>query len=223
MREPEAGSDGATIRVLIVDDHPVVRDGLRGMFAGEPDFEVVGEASSGVEAVARTATYDPDVVLMDLRMPGGDGVAAIRAMGGRGSRAQVLVLTTYDSDRDVLAALDAGATGYLLKDARQDELFRAVRAAARGETVLTPSVATQLVNRVRSPEGPTLTSRELEILGLVANGASNQQAAAQLFISESTVKTHLVHTYEKLGVSHRAAAVAAAYNRGLLTPDAPDR
>lgn len=219
MPDHRAGPDAVPIRILIVDDHPVVRDGLRGMLSGEPDFEVVGDAANGHEAVARTQTFDPDVVLMDLRMPEVDGVTAIRALAERDSRARVLVLTTYDTDRDVLAAIDAGATGYLLKDAPRDELFRAVRAAARGESVLAPSVATQLVGRVRDPQSSPLTARELEILRLVADGASNRQAAQRLFISEATVKTHLLHTYEKLGVNDRAAAVAAAYNRGLLTPD----
>lgn len=218
---PEA-TDGATdrpVRILIADDHPVVRDGLRGMFAGEPDFEVVGDAANGREAVDRVATFDPDVVLMDLRMPQLDGVMAIRQLVEAGARARVLVLTTYDTDRDVLAAIDAGATGYLLKDAPREDLFRAVHAAARGETVLSPSVAAQLVGQVREPQQETLTPRELEILRLVATGASNQQAAQRLFISEATVKTHLLHTYAKLGVNDRAAAVAAAYNRRLLTPD----
>ncbi len=221
MSEPEPASEAAPIRVLIVDDHPVVRDGLRGMLTGEADLEVVGEASDGIEAVARTRTFDPDVVLMDLRMPGGDGVSAIRELADAGTRARILVLTTYDTDRDVLAAIDAGATGYLLKDAPREELFRAVRAAARGESVLAPSVASQLVGRMRGPQPRSLTPRELEILRLVADGASNQQAAQRLFISEATVKTHLLHTYDKLGVNDRAAAVAAAYDRGLLRPGEP--
>jgi DNA-binding NarL/FixJ family response regulator len=224
----QARTDGAAgtgapqdraVTVLVVDDHPVVRDGLRGMLSGRAGFEVVGEAADGVEAVARARAVDPDVVLMDLRMPGGDGLTAIRALVELGSRARVLVLTTYDTDRDVLAALDAGATGYLLKDAPREELFRAVRAAARGETVLSPSVATQLVGRVRDPQpSDLLTPRELEILRLVAGGSSNRRAAEELFISEATVKTHLLHAYGKLGVKDRAAAVAAAYERGLLRP-----
>lgn len=212
-------TSASDIRLLIVDDHPVVRDGLRGMFAGEPGFEVVAEAADGVEAVARARTFEPDVVLMDLRMPGGDGVTAIRALAKAGCRGRVLVLTTYDTDRDVLAAIDAGATGYLLKDAPREELFRAVRAAARGETVLAPSVASQLVGRVRDPQPAVLTPRELEILRLVADGASNRRAAEELFISEATVKTHLLHAYGKLGVNDRAAAVATAYRRGLLAID----
>jgi DNA-binding NarL/FixJ family response regulator len=207
------------IRVLIVDDHPVVRDGLRGMFTGEPDFEVVGEAATGGEAVVRTAELEPDVVLMDLRMPEVDGVTAIRRLAETGSTARVLVLTTYDTDSDVLPAIEAGATGYLLKDSRADELFRAVRAAARGEAVLSPSVATRLLGSVRRPAREPLSAREQEVLELVARGATNREAARQLFVSEATVKTHLLHVYAKLGVNDRAAAVHEAFQRGLLTPD----
>ena len=219
---PAPGGDGrvAPIRLLIVDDHPVVRDGLRGMFAGSDEFDVVGEASDGVSAVARAAALRPDVVLMDLRMPGGDGVSAISRMSEQKLEARVLVLTTYDTDSDVLAAIEAGATGYLLKDAPADDLLRAVRAAARGDAVLSPSVATRLVGRVRAPvpASEPLSQRELEVLGLVAQGAGNREAAARLFISEATVKTHLMHIYAKLGVNDRAAAVAAAFDLGLLTP-----
>ncbi|GIJ75722.1 DNA-binding response regulator, NarL/FixJ family, contains REC and HTH domains [Micromonospora phaseoli] len=208
------------VRLLIVDDHPVVRDGLRGMFTGDPGFEVVGEAADGAEALALTATLHPDVVLMDLRMPGMDGVTAIGRLVRSGSPAKVLVLTTYDTDADVLPAIEAGATGYLLKDAPREDLVRAVRSAARGESVLSPSVAGRLMGRLRDP-GPAeepLSQRELEVLTLVARGSSNRETAARLFISEATVKTHLLHVYAKLGVNDRAAAVAAAYDRGLLTP-----
>ncbi|MET8349790.1 response regulator transcription factor [Micromonospora sp. NPDC005206] len=207
------------VRVLIVDDHPVVRDGLRGMFTGDPRFDVVGEAADGAEALALVAALHPDVVLMDLRMPGMDGVTAIGRLARSGSTARVLVLTTYDTDADVLPAIEAGATGYLLKDAPRDDLVRAVRAAARGESVLAPSVAGRLIGRLRAPAEEPLSQRELEVLTLVARGASNREAAARLFISEATVKTHLLHMYAKLGVNDRAAAVATAYDRGLLTPN----
>ncbi|HEU5031238.1 MAG TPA: response regulator transcription factor [Spirillospora sp.] len=220
---------GGTITLLIADDHPVVRDGLRGIFTGEPGFEVLAEAADGAEAVRLAEALRPDVVLMDLRMPGTDGVTAITRMAERGLPARVLVLTTYDTDSDVLPAIEAGATGYLLKDALQDELFRAVRAAARGESVLSPSVATRLMNRMRTAAArpaasrgdDPLSPRELEVLGLIARGSTNREAAAQLFISEATVKTHLLHIYGKLGVNDRAAAVAAAFTQGLLHPDSP--
>ena len=206
------------ITLLIVDDHPVVRDGLRGMFAGTGEFEVVGEAAEGTEALTLADRLRPDVVLMDLRMPGMDGVRAINALRERGLPSRVLVLTTYDTDSDVLPAIEAGATGYLLKDAPREELFRAVRAAARGEAVLSPSVATRLIGQMRAPAQEPLSQRELEVLGLIAGGRTNREAAAHLFISEATVKTHLLHIYGKLGVKDRAAAVATAYERGLLTP-----
>jgi len=216
-------SDGTATRVLIVDDHPVVRDGLRGIFAGDPAFEVVGEAGNGHDAVVQAQALEPDVVLMDLRMPRMDGVTAIRRMAELGIGSRVLVLTTYDTESDVLPAIEAGATGYLLKDAPSDELLRAVRSAARGETVLSPSVATQLVGRVRRPADEPLSSRELEVLELVARGSTNRQAAAALFISEATVKTHLLHIYGKLDVNDRAAAVATAFERGLLVPGRNNR
>jgi DNA-binding NarL/FixJ family response regulator len=204
------------IRLLIADDHPIVRDGLRGMFAGDPGFEVLGEAADGAQAVALAQALHPDVILMDLRMPGMDGVAAIKELARLGSAARVLVLTTYDTDRDVMPAIEAGATGYLLKDTGRDELVRAVRTAARGEAVLSPSVATRLLGQVRTPADP-LSARELEILRLIADGATNREAAARLFISEATVKSHVLHIYTKLGVNDRAAAVATAFRRGLLT------
>jgi DNA-binding NarL/FixJ family response regulator len=207
-----------TIRVLIADDHPVVRDGLRGMLAGEPDLEVVGEAGDGSEVLANVDALRPDVILMDLRMPRMGGVDAIRALAERRSSARVLVLTTYDSDRDVVPALGAGATGYLLKDAPRAELVRAIRAAARGEVVLAPSVATRLVTQLRSPAQETLSERELEVLTLIAQGETNRGAAARLFVSEATIKTHLLHIYAKLDVGDRAAAVAVAYERGLFRP-----
>ena len=205
------------ISLLIADDHPVVRNGLRGIFTGDPEFEVLGEASSGVEAVALAVARRPQVVLMDLRMPGGDGVTAIRELRDRLPEIRVLVLTTYGDDADVLAAIDAGATGYLLKDSPREELLRGVRVAARGESVLSPTVAATLLGRVRTPQPETpLSPREHEVLRLVAAGRNNREAAAELFISEATVKTHLLHVYAKLGVNDRAAAVAAGYERGLL-------
>ncbi|MFE4626817.1 response regulator [Streptomyces mirabilis] len=211
-------TDDAVITLLIVDDHPVVRDGLRGMFESAPGFTVLGEAANGVEAVALTASLDPDVVLMDLRMPGGNGVEAIAELTRRGARAKVLVLTTYDTDSDTLPAIEAGATGYLLKDAPREELFTAVRAAAQGRTVLSPTVASRLVSAVRAPASTqdSLSAREREVLALVAKGTSNREIARVLFISEATVKTHLTHLYAKLGVNDRAAAVAVAYDRGIL-------
>jgi DNA-binding NarL/FixJ family response regulator len=206
------------IRVLIVDDHPVVRDGLRGILSSDPEFDVVGEAADGGEALATASQANPDVILMDLRMPGVGGVAAIRSLADAGVPARVLVLTTYDSDSDVVPALEAGATGYLLKDSPREELVRAIRSAARGEAVLAPSVASRLVSQLRAPEQATLSDRELEVLRLVARGETNRGVAARLFVSEATVKTHLLHIYTKLDVNDRAAAVAAAYERGLITP-----
>jgi len=215
------------VRVLLVDDHPVVRDGLRGVLDAEPGVDVVGEAGDGEEALVRLAALagaeadgDPgvDLVLMDLRMPRMGGVEAIGHVRERFPAVRVLVLTTYDADRDVLPAIEAGATGYLLKDSPRDVLVDGVRAAAAGRPVLAPSVAGTLMGLVGAPaaDEPTLSPRELEVLRLVASGATNRSAARQLFISEATVKTHLLHLYEKLGVRDRAAAVAVAYERRLL-------
>ena len=205
------------ITVLIADDHPVVRDGLRGMFAASTENAVVGEASSGPEAVVVTVALDPDVVLMDLRMPRGGGVEAIAELTARKVRSRVLVLTTYDTDADAFSAIEAGAIGYLLKDTPRDELFAAVRAVAEGRTVLSPVVASRLLSRVRAPAASrTLSAREREVLTLVAKGTSNRAIAQELFISEATVKTHLTHIFGKLEVADRAAAVATAYDRGIL-------
>ncbi|GAA3549036.1 response regulator transcription factor [Kribbella ginsengisoli] len=205
------------IKLLIADDHPVVRDGLSGMFARDPDFEVLGEAADGAEALALAKELRPDVILMDLRMPGMDGLTAITELAKQGSAARVLVLTTYDTDTYVVPAIEAGATGYLLKDAPRDELLRAVRAAAAGESVLSPSVASRLVSRVRTPDAGPLTQREIEVLELVAAGNTNRETAVRLFISEATVKSHLLNLYLKLGVNDRAAAVAEGFKRGLLS------
>jgi DNA-binding NarL/FixJ family response regulator len=209
----------APIKLLVVDDHPVVRDGLTGMFSADPGFEVVGQAGDGAEAVGLAQRLAPDVILMDLRMPGMDGLAAITELARLGVPARVLVLTTYDTDSYVLPAIEAGATGYLLKDAPRDELLKAVRAAAAGQSVLSPAVATRLVASVRTPPAPPagpLSQRELEVLRLVAAGSTNRDAARKLFISEATVKTHLLSIYHKLDVSDRAAAVGEAFRRGLL-------
>jgi DNA-binding NarL/FixJ family response regulator len=207
------------IRLLIADDHPVVRDGLRGMVAGQSDLEVVGEAATGTEALALVPRVRPDVALVDLRMPGLDGVATIRTLRERHPEVRVLVLTTFDTESDVVSAIEAGATGYLLKDAPRAELFRAIRAAARGEAVLAPAVATRLVGQLREPAAPALTARELQVLELVARGATNRVVAARLHVSEATVKTHLVHAFGKLGVSDRTAAVAVALERRLFRLD----
>jgi len=211
-----------SIRLLIVDDHPIVRDGLRGVFDGEPGFVVAGEAADGAQALERAAEVGPDVVLMDLRMPTMGGVEAIRRLRADRPAVRVLVLTTYDTESDVLPAIEAGATGYLLKDAPREDLIRAVRAAADGRPVLAPTVAQHLMSRVQAPPPAAtpatdaLTDRELEVLRLVAAGTTNRETARTLFISEATVKTHLLHTYAKLGVRDRAAAVAEAYKRGLF-------
>jgi len=207
------------IRILLADDHPVVREGLRGMLSAEPDIEVVGEAASGAEAVALFSARRPDVVLMDLRMPGGDGVDAIgKIRAGHESDVRIIVLTTFDTDADILRAVEAGAAGYLLKDSPRADLIRAIRAAARGETVLAPVVAGRLVSRVRGPRPETLSARETEVLALVARGMTNFQIGRALFVSEATVKTHLTRACAKLGVTGRTAAVTKAMETGALPP-----
>jgi DNA-binding NarL/FixJ family response regulator len=204
------------IRILLVDDHPVVRHGLRGMLESELDLTVVGEASSGDEGVRRAAELRPDLVLMDLRMPDGDGVQATGRILAQTPGVRVVVLTTYESDRDILRAIEAGAGGFLLKDATPAELAEAVRAAARGETVLAPSVASALVRQVRSPAPPALSAREAEVLRLVARGLTNADIGRELFISEATVKTHLLRAFNKLDVADRTAAVTKAMSFGLI-------
>jgi DNA-binding NarL/FixJ family response regulator len=203
------------IRILLVDDHPVVREGLNGMLSADPGTEVVGEAASGEEAVAQARACRPDVVLMDLRMPGG-GVEAIRRITAELPATRVLVLTTYDTDADILHAVEAGASGYLLKDTPRAVLADAIRATARGETVLAPHVAQRLVTRVRHPAAESLSPREIGVLALVARGLTNTEIGRELFISEATVKTHLLRAFAKLGVSSRTAAVTRALEAGLL-------
>jgi DNA-binding NarL/FixJ family response regulator len=205
-----------SIRLLIADDHPVVRAGLRGILDSQPDFEVVGEAADGAEAVAMTGRLLPHVVLMDLRMPKMGGVEAIGRIKAEHPQVHVLVLTTYDSDADILPAIETGATGYMLKDTPREELFEAIRAAAQGRPLLAPAVAARLMERMRGPAEEALSSREIEVLALVAKGANNREVAGQLFISEATVKTHLLHIYSKLGVADRTAAVTTALERGIL-------
>ncbi|MGY2003660.1 response regulator [Blastococcus sp. SYSU DS1024] len=204
------------IRVVVVDDHPVVRGGLVGWLDAQPDLDVVGEAGDGAEALVRVAELEPDVVLMDLRMPRMDGVAATVRIGVEHPAVRVLVLTTYDTDADIVRAVEAGATGYLLKDTPLPQLADAVRAAARGETVLAPPVAARLVSRLRAPAAEAPTARELEVLAGVARGLTNAEIGRQLFIGEATVKTHLLRVFAKLGVDDRTRAVLVAVERGLL-------
>ena len=206
------------IRLIVADDHPIVRAGLAALFGLEADIEVVAEASTPDEAVAATVHENPDVVLMDLQFgarsqaTGADATRRIRALD---AAPYVLVLTNYDSDADILGAVEAGASGYLLKDAPPHELIAAVRAAAAGESALAPVIASRLLSRMRAPQA-SLSSREIEVLELVAAGRSNTEVAGDLFVSETTVKSHLAHIFTKLGVSSRTAAVSAARTRGIL-------
>ncbi|WP_433238370.1 response regulator [Actinomadura nitritigenes] len=211
------------LRVMIVDDHPIVREGLRGMLAAEPGLEVAAEAASGDEAVALAPRVRPDVILMDLRMPGGDGVSAIERLGP-GHR--VLVLTTFEDDADIVRAVRSGAAGYLLKDASRTDLAAAIRDVAAGRTVLSPSVSARLDAARASEEREAgtasapavLSAREAEVLALVARGLTNAEIGARLFIGQATVKTHLLRVFAKLEVSDRTAAVMAAIERGVLPP-----
>jgi DNA-binding NarL/FixJ family response regulator len=208
-----------TVRVLVVDDHPVVRSGLIGMLAVTDDIEVVGEAGDGEEALALVESTRPDVVLMDLRMPRRDGVSATGAIVSGYPATKVLVLTTYDTDTDILHAVEAGAAGYLLKDTPHAELLDGIRAASRGETVLAGPVAARLMSRLRTPAAPAAVQpspRELEVLAAVARGLSNAEIGRELFIGEATVKTHLQRLFTKLDVDDRTRAVTVAIERGLL-------
>jgi DNA-binding NarL/FixJ family response regulator len=204
------------IRLLVCDDHPVVRAGLRGVLRSQPDFEVVAEASDGTQAVELARRLRPDVVLMDLRMPGMDGVAATGRIKDEHPEVQVLVLTTYETDADILHAVEKGAIGFLLKDTSEENLFDAIRQAAQGRSPLAPSVAVRLVERMRGTDGERLSEREIDILRLVAGGMNNKAIARELLISESTVKAHLLHIFAKLGVADRTAAVTTALRRGII-------
>ncbi|MBM7831915.1 DNA-binding NarL/FixJ family response regulator [Agromyces cerinus] len=209
-----------SIRIVVADDHPIVRAGIVGLLEAEPGLEVVGEAADGAEAVTVAASERPDLVLMDLRMPQLDGAAATARILADVPGTRVLVLTTYETDDHILAAIEAGASGYLLKAAPQAEIVAGIRAVAAGETVLAPSIAAKLVSRVRADAAsvtpPSLSPRELEVLRLVADGRSNPEIARALFIGEATVKTHLLHVFEKLEVNDRTRAVTRAMELGLI-------
>lgn len=207
-----------TVHVMLVDDHPVVRAGVRAVVEAHPDLRVVAEAADGAEAlrVLDAAPGPVDVVLMDLQMGEGmDGVSATRAVRERRPDVQVLILTTFDTEADILAAVDAGAAGYLLKDAPSEEIARAVRQAAAGQKALAPQVAATLMGRMAGG-ADALSAREIELLELIARGATNKAAAKELFISEATVKTHLVHVFQKLGVDNRTRAVDEARRRRII-------
>jgi DNA-binding NarL/FixJ family response regulator len=210
----------ARIRVLVADDHPIVRAGIVALLSQASDITVVGEAKTGAEAVTRASELRPDLVLMDLRMPELSGAEATAQIIAMIPTTRVLVLTTYETDADILGAIEAGANGYLLKAAPQEEILEGVRAAVGGQTVLAPAIAARLVERVRQNANPAersnLSPRELDVLRLVASGHSNSEIATQLFIGEATVKTHLVHTFEKLGVNDRTRAVTLALELGLI-------
>ena len=224
-------ADDRRVRLLVVDDHPVVRSGIVGMLSGEPDLQVVGQAADGAEAIALTAELVPDVILMDLRMPGLDGVEATRRISTRPDAPRVVVLTTYDTDGDILRAVEAGAIGYLLKDSPREDILAAVLSAAVGRSMLSPAVTTRLVGAARgtgrgadgSPcraEAPvSLSPRERQVLQAASRGLSNNQIGTELYITEATVKTHLLRAYAKLGVDSRTAAVTEALRRGLLELD----
>ena len=203
------------IRVLVADDHPIVRSGIVALLESADDMEVVGTASSGLEVVELAVQLTPDIVLMDLRMPGIEGDEATARILARSSGIRVVVLTTYETDASILTAIEAGASGYLLKAAPQEEILAGIRSVARGEVALAPSIAAMLVNRVKRPT-VNLSAREKEVLALVSQGLSNPAIAKQLYLSEATVKTHLLHAFEKLEVSDRTRAVTKAMELGLL-------
>lgn len=204
------------IRLIIADDHPVVRAGLQAMLAGQADFVLVGEAKTGEEAVELVERLHPDVVLMDLRMAHMDGIQATTRIKKRYAWVAILILTTYEANNDILRAIEAGAVGYLLKDTPKEQLFAAIRHAVQGKSVLAPEVAAKVLSHIYTPHEAALSTREIEVLTLVARGASNKEVARQLHISEATVKSHLIRIFGKLGVTDRTAAVTVAIERGLL-------
>lgn len=205
------------IRVVVADDHPIVRQGVVALLEDESDIEVVADVADGRAALSAVLAEEPDVVLMDLRMPEMDGVEATRAVRERRPDVAVLVLTTYDTDEAIVRAVEAGAAGYMLKDSPTEDLVDAVRRAAAGETVLAPPITKRLAERTNKVSPDALTAREIDVLREVANGNTNAEIAERLYISEATVKTHLIHIYNKLAVSDRAAAVARAYENGVLS------
>ncbi len=210
------------IRVLIADDHPVVREGLSAMLDRQDDMEVVGDAVDGADAVKKAGETQPDIVLMDLQMPVMDGVEAMKRIAEQQPSVRFIVLTTYDNDERIFKGIEAGARAYLLKDSPREELFKAIRAAHKGDSLIQPSVASKVLDRFavlsRQSQGPELLSeRELEVLRLVATGASNRSIAAELYISESTVKTHVQSIFQKLGVNDRTEAVTHALQKGIIS------
>jgi DNA-binding NarL/FixJ family response regulator len=209
------------IKILIADDHPVVREGLNAMLSREADFKVVGEAKDGIEAVNKVKELTPDVVLMDLRMPEMDGVEAMRQIRLTSPEVKFIILTTYSDDDYIFSGIEAGARAYLLKDAPREELFKAIRAVYRGESLIQPVVASKLLDRFselsrRTPSGEELSERELEVLCLMAKGSANKEISAELNIAQSTVKTHITNIFQKLSVSDRTEAVTQAIKKGII-------
>jgi DNA-binding NarL/FixJ family response regulator len=205
-----------TIRIIIADDHPVVRSGLRALLSSQSDFEVVADAENGEMASTLSVSHTPDVILMDLQMPVLDGLAAIQRIHTQQPKVHIIVLTTYDTDADIVPAIEAGATGYLLKDASPEALFRAVRSAAQGEVTLSPSVAEKITRRLTHASRNALSLREIEVVELASRGNSNRDIADKLYITEATVKSHFVHIFAKLGVADRTSAVTAALKMKII-------